>query len=263
VHLREASSGYVPVDQSNPKARKEAQKALELDPNLADAHESMGRIKTEYDWNWTGADADYNRALELEPANTNVLIGAARLAAALGRFDEAIELDRRAIELDPLQTAAHFNFGLHAYYAGQLERAKQALQKVLELNPQRPNAHRCLGYIYLSQSKPEEAIVEMQKENDPVWRGFGFALGYHALGKKKEADAALAEYIKEYQNEAAFQIAEIYAYRSETDKAFEWLDRAYKQRDSGLAQIKGDPLLRNLEHDPRYTAFLKKMKLPI
>jgi serine/threonine protein kinase/Tfp pilus assembly protein PilF len=263
VHLRQAGSGYVPVDQSNPKARMEAQKALELDPNLADAHESMGRIKTEYDWNWTGADADYKRALELEPANTNVLIGAARLAAALGRFDEAIELDRRAIELDPLQTAAHFNFGLHAYYGGQLKRAKQASQKVIELNPQRPNAHRLLGLIYLAQSKPEEAIVEMQKERDPVWHGFGLALGYHALGKKKEADAALAEYIKEYQNEAAFQIAEIYAYRSETDKAFEWLERSYSQRDAGLAQMKGDPLLRNLESDPRYTALLKKMKLPI
>ena len=83
------------------------------------------------------------------------------------------------------------------------------------------------------------------------------------LGKKKEADAALTEYIETYQNEAAFQIAEIYAYRGETDKAFEWLERAYKQRDGGLSQMKGDPLLRSLERDPRYTAFLKKMKLPV
>ena len=103
----------------------------------------------------------------------------------------------------------------------------------------------------------------MQKEPEPVWRGYGLALAYHAAGKKKEADAALAEYIEKFQNEAAFQIAEIYAYRGETDKAFEWLERAYKQRDGGLTQMKGDPLLRSLERDPRYTAFLKKMKLPV
>ena len=99
--------------------------------------------------------------------------------------------------------------------------------------------------------KAEEALAEMQKEPEPLWRGQGLALAYHAAGKKKEADAALAEFIEKYQNDAAFQIAEIYAYRGETDKAFEWLERAYKQRDAGLAEMKGDPLLRNLERDPR------------
>jgi hypothetical protein len=103
----------------------------------------------------------------------------------------------------------------------------------------------------------------MQKEPDPLWRGCGLALAYHAVGKKKESDDALADYIEKFQNEAAFQIAEIYAYRGETDKAFEWLERSYKQRDTGLAQLKGDPLLRSLERDPRWTAFLKKMKLPV
>ena len=107
------------------------------------------------------------------------------------------------------------------------------------------------------------ALAEMQKEPEPVWRGYGMALTYHALGKKKEADAALAEYIEKFQNEWAFQVAEIYAYRGETDKAFEWLARAYKQRDGGLAEMKSDPLLRNLHNDPRWPVFLKKMKLPL
>jgi tetratricopeptide (TPR) repeat protein len=131
------------------------------------------------------------------------------------------------------------------------------------LNPQHPATHSNLGLIYLAQSKPEEALAEMQKEHEPFWRIHGLALAYHALGKKKEADAALSAIIKEYQNDSAFQIAEIYAYRGEADRAFEWLERAYKQRDTGLSQMKGDPLLRNVEHDPRYTAFLKKMKLPV
>ena len=161
----------------------------------------MGWIKTNYDWDWTGADAAYKRALELEPANADVVRGAAALAATLGRFDEAITLDRRAIELDPLRVATHFNLGLHAYYAGRWEEAEAAFRKALELNPQYPGAHSYLGRIYLAQSKPEEALAEMQKEPEPVWRGQGLALAYHAAGKKKEADAALAEYIEKYQNE--------------------------------------------------------------
>jgi serine/threonine protein kinase/Tfp pilus assembly protein PilF len=263
VHGRQADSGYVPVDEGYVEARKEVQKALELDPNLAEAHSEMGKIKVNYEWDWSGADASYKRALELEPGNAKVVRSAALLSAALGRFDEAIELDRRAVELDPLLTVAAVYLGLHAYYAGQLDVAEKAFRKTLELNPQRANTHQLLGRVYLGRSKPEEALFEMQKEPDPLWRGCGLALAYHAVGKKKESDDALADYIEKFQNEAAFQIAEIYAYRGETDKAFEWLERSYKQRDTGLAQLKGDPLLRSLERDPRWTAFLKKMKLPV
>jgi tetratricopeptide (TPR) repeat protein len=223
----------------------------------------MGWIKMAYDWDWIGADAAFKKALELAPANAIVLINAALLASSLGRFDEAITLTRRAIELDPLRVGGHLNLSIYAYYAGRWHEAEVAIRKCLELNPQYTGAHYQLGRIYLTQSKTEEALAEMQKEPEPLFRGQGVALAYHAAGKRKEADAALADYIKEFHNDAAFQIAEIYAYRGETDKAFEWLERAYKQRDGGLAAMKGDPLLRNIEKDPRYHAFLQKMKLPL
>jgi tetratricopeptide (TPR) repeat protein len=131
------------------------------------------------------------------------------------------------------------------------------------LNPQYPSAHNYLGRIYLARSKWSEALAEIQKEQDPFWHEEGLALAYHAAGRQKEASDALAAFIEKYQNDGAFQVVEIYAYRGEIDKAFEWLERAYKQRDAGLSEIKGNPMLRNLERDPRYTAFLKKMKLPI
>ena len=95
-----------------------------------------------------------------------------------------------------------------------------------------------------------------------MWRGYGFSLVYYTLGRHKEADATLAEFVKHYQQTAAFQIAEIYAYRGEVDRAFEWLERAYAQRDSGLSQIKGQPHFKRLERDPRYAALLEKMHLP-
>jgi serine/threonine protein kinase/Tfp pilus assembly protein PilF len=263
VHSDQAGFGYMPMDEGMEKARQEVQKALELDPNLAEAYAQTGWIKRVQDWDWTGADEAYNKALELDPANSDVVRGAAVLATTLGRFDEAITLDRRAIELDPLRTATYNNLGIQCYYAGRLDEAEAAFRKALELNPQIPAAHAHLGKIYLVQSKLPEALAEMQKEQDPVLSGHGLALAYHAVGKKKQAEAALAEFIKNNQDAWAFQIAEVYAYRGEIDKAFEWLERAYKQRDGGFSEMKGNPLLRNLESDPRYTAFLKKLKLPV
>jgi TolB-like protein/Tfp pilus assembly protein PilF len=263
VHSAQADYGYLPVDEGYQKSRKEAEKALELEPNLADAHARMGWIKRIYDWDWEGADASYQRALALEPGNAYVINGAAVLASTLGRFDEAIALDHRAIELDPVRTSLYYSLGWYAWYAGLLDESITAYRKSLELNPQYPRAHMAIGCVYLTKGKPDSAMAEMDREAHPVWKMFGLALVYHALGKEKEADAALAGYIKEYQNGWAYQIAEIYAYRNEKDKAFEWLERAYDQRDGGLSEMKGDPLLRNIEKDSRYAEFLKKMKLPL
>jgi tetratricopeptide (TPR) repeat protein len=92
---------------------------------------------------------------------------------------------------------------------------------------------------------------------------YGFSLVYYALGRHKEADATLSEFVKNYRQTAAFQIAEVYAVRGEVDRAFEWLERAYAQRDSGLSQIKGQPHFKRLERDPRYAALLEKMHLPL
>lgn len=100
-------------------------------------------------------------------------------------------------------------------------------------------------------------------EPHPFNRLFGQALAFHALGRKQEADAALAEMVATESEGAAYQIAEVYAFRGETDRAFHWLERAYTQRDGGLASMLGDPFLKNLERDPRYPAFLKKMRLPL
>ena len=109
----------------------------------------------------------------------------------------------------------------------------------------------------------DSALAEMEKDTEPFCQTFGLALVYHALGRKKESDSALTEFIGKWQNDGAFQIAEIYSCLGEIDQAFEWLERAYAQRDGGLSMMKGDPLLHNIEKDPRYAAFMRKMKLPL
>ena len=175
----------MPMDEGMDKARKEVQKALELDPDLAEAYVQIAWIKRIHDWDWIGADTAQGKALELEPANADVVRAAALLASTLGHFDEAITLDRRAIELDPLRIATYNNLGLTCYYAGRLHEAEAAFRKALELNPQFPGAHFHLGKIYLAQSKLPEALAEMQKEQDPFSREHGLALAYHAAGKKE------------------------------------------------------------------------------
>jgi tetratricopeptide (TPR) repeat protein len=102
----------------------------------------------------------------------------------------------------------------------------------------------------------------MELEKDPAWRRAGLALAHHALGKRKLADAALDELLEKDHERSAIEIAYVYAFRGEADKAFEWLDRAHAQRDPGLAAMKGEPLLEGLKADPRYKAFLNKMRLP-
>jgi serine/threonine protein kinase/Tfp pilus assembly protein PilF len=259
----EADWGYLPAEEGKREARKAAERALALDPNLAEAHAAMGGIKMTYNWDWQGADASFQRALALEPGSGDLAMRAAALAATLGRFDEALALGRRAVELDPLSATSYFNLGQNAYNAGRLEEAAAAFKKVLELDPEFSSAHASLGTVYIEQGRPRQALAETEREQHPAVRLYVLALAYHALGRKKEADAALAELLTKYHATMAYQIAELYAVRGDADRAFEWLERAYIQRDVGLTYIKGDPPLRNLKHDPRYAVFLKKMGLPV
>jgi serine/threonine protein kinase/Flp pilus assembly protein TadD len=263
THTRQADWGFVPVDVGYRKARQEVKKALKLNPNFAEAYSQMEQIKMAYDWDWDAANELLKRGLELEPGNADLINNAARLAFALGRFNEAITLDRRSTEINPVGVKAHFYLGMATYYAGLFDESMMALRKCLELNPQFPLAHTMIGRIYLARGKPDSALVVIKREQESTWHEFGLALVYHTLGKKKEADEVLAAYIKERQNYAAYQTAEIYAYRNEKDKAFKWLERAYNQRDGGLSQMVGDPLLRNIVKDPRYAVLMEKMKLPL
>jgi serine/threonine protein kinase/Flp pilus assembly protein TadD len=263
LRANQADRGYLPAKEGYEKARAAAEKALALDPNLADANAAFGWIKATDDWDWAGADACYQRALALEPGNALVIRIAGGLAASLGRLDEAVALHRRAVELDPLSAAAHLNLGTYAYYAGHFDEAVAAFRKALELSSALPAVHHDLARVYLAQRRPEEALAEIQQEPEPAWRLFGQALVYHEMGKKKEADAALREFIAKYSDDSAYQVATAYAFRGETEKAFEWLGKAYTRRDPGLSDVKVDPLLNNIRGDTRYTAFLKKMRLPI
>ncbi len=263
VHRIQANRGEIPYDEGYRNAREEVEKALMLDETLAVSHAEKGWIKRSYDWDWDGAEVSFQRALKLEPGNATIVRGAAVVPSTLGRFDDAIEMSHRALELDPLSPLIYNNLGLQTYYAGRYEESISAFKKALELNPELSEIHVYLCRVYLLQSRFADAFDEIAKEKDSLWQSYGYALAHHASGKKNEADAALKELTEKYQSRSAFQIAQVHAFRGENDQAFQWLERAYSQRESDVTYVKGDPLLKNIKNDPRYKSFLTKMRLPV
>jgi TolB-like protein/DNA-binding winged helix-turn-helix (wHTH) protein/Tfp pilus assembly protein PilF len=244
------------------RARESPQKAIALDPNLAAGCLAMAMVQINHDWDWEGADISLKRAGMLEPGSAEVLRDRAHLARMLGRVDEAIALYKEAIALDPLRANFHLALGYELYYAGRYEEAWDALQTAQDLNPQLSSLHLSRGQILLSERRQQEALAEMENETGEWEKLSGEPLAYYALGRREESDRALKKLIATHQNDCAFQIAEAYAYRGQTDKAFEWLDRAYRQRDPGTPEFSTNPLMRSLRQDPRYAELLKKMNLP-
>jgi tetratricopeptide (TPR) repeat protein len=181
----------------------------------------------------------------------------------LGHLNKSIDLQKKAIALDPLQVGIYVVLGDELFNAGRYEEATVVLRKAMELNPQHAYTHNGLGGVLLAQGHFQEALAEMQQEPDEMARLQGEALAYHALGRQRDSDAALRELISRYAGGAAYQVAQVYAYRGEIDKALDWLERAYQQHDSGLADLKVDALLNSARQNPRYTRLLKKTHLPL
>jgi tetratricopeptide (TPR) repeat protein len=182
-------------------------------------------------------------------------------AAILGRLDEALQLDGRALDLDPLNAGSWESLGETEFFMGQLDEAAADVKKALELSPDVWPGPIMLSQIYVMQGRPQDALPEIEVVRYDPARAFLYPIAYYALGRKKQSDAALSELIAKYPRNA-YQIAQVYAFLNRSDEAFEWLDRANAQRNSGLIETKVDPLLKNLHKDPRYVALLKKLNLP-
>ncbi len=258
----QADFGFAEIREGYEKARQAAQKAVSLDENLANGHAVLAASMKSLDWNWSGADAEYRKALDLEPGNASTINGIASLASTLGKFDEAVSLQRKAIELDPVQPLFYWSLGVMYLNSNRFDESIGAFRKILELNPNYPFTHVYIGDLHLLRGHPDSAFAEYALEKEELYRLTGLAMAYYATGRMKEADNALAKCIQEYQTVVAYQIAEIYAFRGDGDAAMEWLNRAYTLRDGGLTIMKGDPLLKKIEKDPRFVAFLQKMNLP-
>jgi TolB-like protein/class 3 adenylate cyclase len=242
-------------------ARDALSRALAIEPNLPDALYARAWIETSFDFNWSAAAQTVSKALALAPADPNILIAAANLESARGNKDREIELYRKAVELDPVNAQARSFLAFALATTKQFTESRAEYARVVELNPSAPWAHAGLGLAYLLQNKFEEAATEAQTDAGEWARLLVVSCALWGQNRVKESDAALNELIKNEAELAAYQIAEAYAYRGDKDKAFEWLERARRQRDPGLGDLRKDPLLENLHSDPRWNKFLEAMGL--
>ena len=249
------------VNKGFRKAREAAARALQLEPRLAEAHEALGRVHHWHDWDWEAAGASFGRALELAPSNVDVIRSSAWLQANLGRLHEATELLQRALMFDPLNAGAYRLLGMTYIWAGDIEKAEIAAKKSIELNPKADFAHYGVGVALLARGQLDEALKAIDQVGDGIFRLLGLAIVQYARGCTTESDAALRQLIERGAGGAAFQIAEAYAYRGNADVAYEWLERAYAQRDAGIPFAKISIFLKNIQGDRRWRPFLEKLRL--
>jgi TolB-like protein/Tfp pilus assembly protein PilF len=257
------AEGWLPTRTAFERARQAVQIAQQLVPKSPAPHVWMAEIHTYYDWDWVGAERELQQAFALGPHNTDGAQIASQLAAARGQWDEARQLAIEAIELDPLSPNAHMFLGWNVYlHTGQLAEAEQSFHRGLQIAPKWGSGRYFLGEAMMLQGHIDEALAEYRKENVDDGRLEGLAMGLFVAGRKAESDLNLAEAIRRDGSSWPSEIARVYAFRGEKNLAFEWLDKAFDLRDEDLYTIKGDPLFKNLEGDPRYKAFLRRMNLP-
>lgn len=262
VHTYIAEWGFASPGEGFERARRSAERVLELDSSspVALAHRAL--INAIYDWDWAAAVDNVRQSLALAPRDPGILAAAGIVYLALHQLDEAASFFNAASALDPLGPASHSLLGTVCYRAARLTDAEAEFRRALEISPTFVWAHWALGTVLLEAGKFEEALLQMQQAGFDGGGDAGLAMVYHAMERSSESDAALIRATAAYGARWAYGIAEAHAYRGEIDQAFAWLDRAYQQKDVALYRVKGDPLLRKLESDPRYGPFLRKMNLP-
>ncbi len=261
AYASQANWGWTSAAEGFARARDAATRALALEPDLAEAHAALGWIQMAHDRDWSGAEISYRRALELAPGNVLALTQSGFLTANLGHFEEGIALGNRAVAQDPLSASAYFFLGMSHWAAGRPTESVKALRKSLELAPQGAATHCWLSISLFQLGRLDEALVEAQREPEEWGRLFAVAVIQHAAGRKTESDNALRELTAKWADDGAYQVAEAHGARGETDPAFEWLERAFAQRDAGIFWTKVDPLLQSLHTDPRWDPFLRKLGL--
>ncbi|MCA1636119.1 MAG: winged helix-turn-helix domain-containing protein [Acidobacteria bacterium] len=263
-----AVNNWLPPREGFAKGKAAAQKALEIDSTLAEAHSSLGAASMFYDLNWAAAEREFSRAIELNPRYVATYGVYSYLLSATGRLDEGIEMARRGLELDQLSAAASDDLAGAYYLARRYDEATKQYYSSLEMEPGRPSAHLALGIVYEQQSKYEEAIAEykqaisLSERTSPILGQMGHA--YALSGKRNEALKILGELQERSSHRYAtpYDLAILYTGLGERDQALQQLKKACEERSGWIINLKIEPQFDPLRADPRYAALLRSLNLP-
>ena len=256
---------YLPTKQAMPKAKAAATKALEIDNTLAEAHTSLALVKTFYDWDWSGAEAEYQRAIELNRNYAPAHQWYGWQLALLGQPDKSIsELDL-AQEINPLSADVSWSVGVALYLARRYDEAIKELRKTLEMDPNNPLAHFHLAASYSELGKANEALAEFRKAADLSGGSTLASLGYaYALFGKRDEALKILDELKARSSRGdvpAYEMAIIYTGLRDKERAFEWFDKAIEDRSELMAWLKVDPRLNTLRSDERFTRLMRRVGL--
>lgn len=243
-------------------AAKDAQRAVAIRPNLAEAYAALGWVRFFAEWRFEAGVEALKRANELSPSNATVNDLLSRVVVYLRNFDEAEKLARQAIELDPLNYQPRASLARVLWVQGKFDETEASARKAAELQPTASSSHRWQVFVAVSRGDGDAALREAQMEPDDGYRRFELALAHFTRRDHRAADAALAELIAKDGDRLGYQVAQVYAHRGEADKAFEWLQISLDNRDTGLQSLLVDPFMRGLHQDPRYAAVVAKVGLP-
>jgi TolB-like protein/Tfp pilus assembly protein PilF len=253
--------GGLPRDEAIALAMQALDKALEIDDQLASAWAGLAWMKRTVFWDWQGARAALEKALQLEPNNDHVISTAASIASTFGELDKAIELFERNVESNPLSLSTLTALGNRYVAAGRHVEARALFERVLALNPEYPGTRAKIAITYLHEGRPEEVLAQLTglPDGDPFRQLKAAAL--FDMGETQKAQMALDDFLESPRKDGPFLVALLYAWRGENDEAFEWLEMAFEQRIPALSYILINPPLTRLKDDPRYPIFLEKMGL--
>ena len=260
--------GNLPASEAAPKAKAAATRALEIDPSLAEAETSLATAKFNYDWDWTGAEEGFKRAIQLDPSYATAYQRYSLYLIALGRFDESFEQIKKARDLEPLSISINASFGWRLYLAREYDRSIAQLRDTLEMDPSYEWAHLILGQAYEQKGEYNAALEELRKavelsHSSPLMLS-ALAHAYALSGNHADAQKLLAELeaLSKKEYVSPYYVAMVYLGLGKNDLATNWLEKAYNDRSNGLVFLKVEPELDPLRADPRFVSLVRKLNFP-
>jgi len=259
-------AGYLPPSEAWPKAKAAAMQALDIDDTLPEAHASLGLVKEHFEWDWTGAEREFRRAIELNPNSATAHHWYGDFLANMGRSEEGLRETKKAQELDPLSLIINTTLAKQLYLAGKNDQAVEQLRKVLDIDAKFAPARPLLEEVYAGMGKQKEAVAEREKILS--------LSGSPELAASIEEDFSKGGYkgvlqswldglteISKYGYISPYNIAQAYMRMGEKEKTFSWLEKAYEEHDSGLVSLAVEPMFDPIRSDPRFKDLLRRMKL--
>ncbi len=261
IYYEQGRKNYRAREEGYALAMSAIDRAMSLDPDQGEIQGAYGFMKKEIEWDWVTAQSAIAKAHQLEP-NTNVIrIWRASMANTIGKLDDAVALYEQAILNDPLNLSVHSALGITYREVHRYDESIEIFEKQAELKPDYYWVYFNLGKSYLFNGDAEQAVVEIKKNPENVFRNLGLVMAYSKLGRKAEAEDALKRLVDEFGAQNPVWIAEAYSWRGQKDEAFEWLEKGFMQRSSGLAHLLGNNVFYSLTDDPRWAELLKKIDL--